>query len=212
MSELAERDRLRKQGWASPGGLHDTVVGLLKIVLPALIGLLMAYLATAPLTRTQDISFILDKNKVDVARERMRVQSAEYRGRDDRGRPFRIAAQSAIQASSRDPVVEIRGMEAQILVDEGPAALHANRGRYNLENERVAVVGPIVFTAPDAYRLETKDVTVDLNRRLLHGEAGVAGTMPLGRFSADRLTADLSDRRVLLDGRARLHIVQGGIR
>jgi lipopolysaccharide export system protein LptC len=36
--------------------------------------------------------------------------------------------------------------------------------------------------------------------------------MPLGRFSADRMTADLPLREVTLSGRARLHIVQGGLR
>src|SRR5262245_10429287 len=59
MSELAVRDRYRRQGWAAPGGLHDRLIRVLKLALPALIGLLMAYLATAPLTRRQEISFIL---------------------------------------------------------------------------------------------------------------------------------------------------------
>jgi lipopolysaccharide export system protein LptC len=36
--------------------------------------------------------------------------------------------------------------------------------------------------------------------------------MPLGRFSADKLEADLQSRNVKLTGRARLHIVQGGLR
>jgi lipopolysaccharide export system protein LptC len=36
--------------------------------------------------------------------------------------------------------------------------------------------------------------------------------MPLGSFSANRIEADLGARTVLLDGRARLHIVQGRAR
>jgi lipopolysaccharide export system protein LptC len=36
--------------------------------------------------------------------------------------------------------------------------------------------------------------------------------MPLGHFTADRMTADLERHIVRLDGRARLHIVQGGVR
>jgi lipopolysaccharide export system protein LptC len=212
MSELAIRERLRKQSWAAPGGAHDMVVKLMKIGLPMLIGVLMAYLAMAPLARTQDISFILDKNKVEVAQERMRIQTAQYRGADNRGRPFVIAARSAVQASSHDPIVDIRGMTAQIQLDEGPAALRADRSRYNMESERVAVVGPIVVTGPDDYRLETRNVVVDLNSRKLAGASGVEGRLPLGNFSSSRLEADLDQRTVALSGRARLHIVQGGLR
>jgi len=212
MSEVAVRDRLRKQSWAAPGGIHDLVVGGLKIALPALIGLLMAYLAVAPLARTQEISFILDKNKVEVAKERMRVQAAEYRGFDDKGRPFRLGARSAVQPTSSDPLVDIRGMNAEILLDDGPASLVANQSQYNIETEKVAVFGPILFTGPDDYRLETHDVTADLSQRTLESRGRVAGTMRLGQFTADRLDADLGQRSVQLTGNARLHIVQGGIK
>lgn len=212
MSELADRERVRKQHWAAPGGTHDNVVRLMKLGLPVLIGVLMAYLALAPLSQSQDISFILDKNKVAVAKERMRVSSALYRGQDDKGREFTIAAQSAVQATSRDPIVDVLGMRARIALENGPAALRADKGRYNLETETVNVTGPLLFTAADGYRLQTRDVSVDLNSRTLKGDGRVEGVMPLGHFSANRMTADLAGRTVTLTGNARLHIVQGGIR
>jgi lipopolysaccharide export system protein LptC len=212
MSELADRERVRKQHWAAPGGSHDHVVRMLKLALPVLIGVLMAYLALAPLSKNQDISFILDKNKVAVAKERMRVSSALYRGQDNKGREFTIAARSAVQATSRDPIVDVLGMSARIALENGPATLRAEKGRYNLETETVNVVGPLQFTAADGYRLRTSDVSVDLNSRVLKGDGRVEGVMPLGHFSADRMTADLADRTVTLNGKARLHIVQGGLR
>lgn len=212
MSEIAAQERFRKQSWAAPGGFHDLLVRVLKIALPAMIGLLMAYLAMAPLTRTQEISFILDKNKVAVAKERMRVETAQYRGRDMRGRAFTIGAKSAVQLTSDNPIVDIRGMAANIQLDQGPATLHAATGRYNLETQDVGVIGPVFFTGPDNYQLNTRDVTVDLNQQTMRSEGRVDGTMRLGNFTADRLNADLRDRRVILTGRARLHIVQGGIR
>ena len=60
MSEAAVRERVKKQGWAAPGGAHDVIVRLMKIGLPALIGVLTAYLAMAPLQKGPEISFILD--------------------------------------------------------------------------------------------------------------------------------------------------------
>lgn len=212
MSEAATRERMVKRRWAVPGSAHDRFVGLLKIALPALIGVLIAYLALAPLNRGEEFSFLLDKKEVAVAEERMRVLSAQYRGQDSKGRPFVIGADSAIQATSADPVVDIEGMAARMLLENGPATLSAPTARYNLEEETVAVSGPVIFNAADGYRLETRDVRVDLNDRTMTGDAGVSGQMPLGSFSADRISADLSSRTVTLTGRARLHIKQGGSR
>lgn len=210
MSELALRERRRKQSWARPGGFHDRLIGILKFALPIAIGAFLAYLALVPLRQGDEISFILDKNKVDVASERMRVEAARYRGEDDKGRPFIIDARSAVQATSREPVVEVGDMAARIQLSEGPATLKAGKGRYNMLEERVAVVGPVVFEAAGGYRLETSDVDVDLNQQRMTSSGRVEGSIPLGRFSADRMTADLDGREVTLEGRTRLRIVQKG--
>ena len=212
MSELADRERVIRRGWAVPGGFHDRFIRLLKIALPAAIGVVLAFLAFAPLEEKQEVSFLLDKTKVEQTEERMRVESAQYRGIDGRGRPFLLNAGSALQQSSADPVVDIRDMSAQILLDDGPARLRALRARYNMETDRVDVVGPVLFAAADGYRMQTRDVTVDLRARTLASRGPVQGQMPLGSFTAGRLQASLPERRVVLSGRARLHIVQGGVR
>jgi lipopolysaccharide export system protein LptC len=166
----------------------------------------------SPLSREKEISFLLDKSKVDVARERLKVQSAQYRGVDNEGRPFTIEAKQAVQATSTEPVVDITGMAARIQLADGPASLRADRARYNMETQKVDVMGPILFDAADGYRLETRDVSVNLNNRTLASGGRVEGKMPLGRFSAGAMSVDLPSRKVVLSGRARLHIVQGGLR
>ena len=65
----------------------------------------------------------------------MRVQSAQYRGQDNRGRPFVLNARQALQQSSRVPIVDIAGMSAdseilwQIGIDVVPSARGAGLGR-----------------------------------------------------------------------------------
>jgi lipopolysaccharide export system protein LptC len=212
LSELAERDRIVKRSWAAPGGLHDHLIRVMKLLLPALVGMLLAYLLLSPLSKKAEISFLLDKNKVDVAGERLKVQAAQYRGMDNEGRPFVIDTASAVQATSSEPVVDIRGMAARIMLAEGQATLRADRGRYDMQAQTVDVAGPILFTAADGYRLETSDVAVDLNNQSMASRKGVAGRMPLGRFTAGAMQVDLPGRKVTLTGRARLHIEQGGLR
>ena len=201
-----------KRSWARPGGPHDYLVRILKIVLPVAVGLLLAYVFLSPLSKTKEVSFLLDKNKVDVANERMKVQAAQYRGLDDKGRPFTVTAQRALQPSSTDPVVQISGMSAEIALADGPGRVTAERGRYNLDTQKVDVLGPIDVTAGQGYRLQTRDVTMDFNTKKVSGQNGVEGQMPLGSFTAGQLDADLQERSVRLSGRARLHIVQGALR
>jgi lipopolysaccharide export system protein LptC len=173
---------------------------------------LLAYLFLSPLQKKQEISFLLDKNKVETAKERLRLQQAQYRGQDNQGRPFSIDAAQAVQASSSDPVVEIGGMAARIALAEGLATIEAERGRYNMTAQKVDIPGSILVKAPDGYQLDTRGVSVDFNTRIVRSAGRVEGRMKLGSFSADRMVADIGKREVQLNGRARLHIVQGGLR
>ncbi|MGQ0559260.1 MAG: LPS export ABC transporter periplasmic protein LptC [Sphingosinicella sp.] len=212
MSELADQERLARRAWAAPGSAHDRTIHLMKIALPGAIAVIILFLAFSPLGQSQDPSFLLDKSKVEQAEERMRVEMAQYRGQDNRGRPFLLTARSALQQSSAVPVVDIRGMSAQIQLDDGPARVVADRGRYDMSTDQVDIVGPVRVAAADGYRLDTSDVSVDLRSQRLASRGPVAGAMPLGRFAAGRMQASLPDRKVVLDGRARLHIVQTGRR
>lgn len=212
MSEIAIRMRGERQRWAAPGSSHDRIIGLSRLILPMGIGILAAFLVMAPLTMGGDVSFVLDKNKVAVAKERLRISEALYRGADSEGQPFALRAGSAVQASSADPVVRITDMDAEIRLKDGPATLSAERGRYDMEAERVAVDGPIQFRSADGYAIDTSDATVDLRSRTMWSAGNVTGRMPIGTFRADRLRADLEARTVTLEGNARLRIVQNGAR
>ncbi len=212
MLDPARSARSALQQWAAPGGRHDRIIARARIALPAIIGVLSAGLVFVPLASRSEVSFVLAKDNVQIARERMRVTAATYRGEDGKGQPFQLTAGSAVQATSRDPVVKLNDLTANILLKDGPASLHADTGRYDMDREIVSVVGPVVFVSSGGYRLQTRDVAIGLKTRKLASGGPVDGQMPLGSFSADRIQADLGARSVTLEGRARLHIVQGGAR
>lgn len=207
MSEIALQERSRRKHWARPGGSHDHIVRTLLMILPAGIGVLGAFLVMAPLFMGGDVSFVLDKNKVDVASERLRIQSARYRGADAKGQPFVLTAGSAVQKSSAEPIVQLNNLAAGIRLSDGPAEVRAERGRYDMETERVAIDGPITFRSSDGYQLDTRDSTMDLKTRKLTGTGQIDGRTPLGTFSGNRMTADLDKRTVRIEGNARLRIV-----
>ncbi|MBX9813420.1 MAG: LPS export ABC transporter periplasmic protein LptC [Proteobacteria bacterium SG_bin5] len=210
MSDLARRTRSARRRWARPGSGHDRVVGVSRTVLPVLIGVLFAFLVFMPLRGGGDVSFLLDRNKVQVARERLRLQTAVYRGADARGRPFMLSADQAVQKSSAEPVVQLTGLSGEIALPDGPATLAATRGRYDMRRDEVGLVGDVRLHTTNGYSVTTSDATVELKGEHLHSNAPATGTLPNGgRFSADRLRADLVNDVLVLDGNARLRIVPG---
>ena len=212
MADTTVQRREAKQVWAVPGSAHDRLVRWTKIALPAAVGILIAVLALAPLGKKGDVSFILDKKKVENAHERMRVEQARYTGVDDKGQKFLIVANNAIQPSSDVPIVNINGMFAQLEQQPSPLQLGANKGRYNLDTQKILIDGPVRVTGGDGYQLATRDVTVDMKQRQMQSAGPVSGAMRLGQFQAAQMKADLNTRTVVLDGGARLKIVQGAVR
>lgn len=201
-----------KPRWAEPGSGHDRIVRWTKIALPSAVGILIAILALAPLERKGDVSFILDKKKVQTAPERMRVEAAHYTGTDNKGQQFQMVANRAIQRSSDTPLVDIQGMSAKLDQSQGPITLVADKGRYNLDTQRLAIDGPVDVNGTDGFRLNTSNVLVDLNDRKLASQGPADGAVRLGQFRANHISADLDDHKVVLEGGARLKIVQGAVR
>jgi lipopolysaccharide export system protein LptC len=200
MSDAANLQRERAQHWAEPGGRHDKLVGVLKIALPAAVGIVAAVFLTLPLTDSQEVSFILDKKDVGKAEERMKIESARYSGTDDKGQRFEIDARRAVQQTSDVPVVDISGMRARLGLAQGPATIQALQGRYNLDRQEVAVNGPVRVSGPEGEQLFTRDVLVDLKSRQVRSTGQISGRLPSGTFSANSMSADLGTRQVALNG------------
>lgn len=212
MTAQADIIRDKRRHFATPGGSHDRLVRFLARALPAGIGVIAAVMILSPLSQRGEVSFLLDRNKVAVTGERLRVDRAMYRGQDDEGRAFSLTAGKAVQASSRVPVVEMDNLIARILLKDGPAQLSAPDGRYNFDTSQILVDGPVNFTAADGYQMVTNNVRIDLRTRRVTGSGGVQGAIPAGTFSAERIRADLAERTVTLEGNARLHMIPGQLR
>ena len=138
---------------------------------------------------------------------------ARYVGTDNKGQQFVITAKRAIQRSSDVPIVDIQGMFAQLALAQGPLMIAANQGRYNLDTQKVAIDGPGAGRRPR--RLSARDP-----RRHGRSQAAPAGQRRPGRgpdaarpVPGRAASAPTSaSRTVVLDGGARLKIVQGAVR
>jgi lipopolysaccharide export system protein LptC len=212
MTEIAQQRRTQRQDYAAPGSMHDRIIAILRAILPLAIGALFAFLVLAPLVERSELSFLLDKDNVEIAPEAMRVDDAIYRGKDSRNRAFTLQAGRAVQRSTDSPVVELSDLTARLLLDSGPGELQADKGEYHIDNEEIEVVGPILFESANGYRLVTRDVDINLRDRTMRSRGRVNGRTPVGTFEADSLASDLDAKTVTLEGNAKLRIEQGRLR
>jgi lipopolysaccharide export system protein LptC len=212
MSSQATQVRDRRRHFAAPGGSHDRMVGFLGKALPMGIGLMAAVMIIVPLSPRGEISFLLDRNKVAVANERVQVADAAYRGVDGKDRPFVVTAGSAVQQTQAVPIVHLEKLTATLSMNDGPAEIKAPSGAYDYHAEKIAANGPVYFTAADGYRMETRNVAIDVKSQNAVGAGGVSGSVPTGTFQANSIVANLEDRTVKLEGNARLRMTPGKLR
>jgi lipopolysaccharide export system protein LptC len=211
MSEQADLERTQRQRWAMPGGRHDRLIRSLRVILPSIIGILLAVLVFSPFSATQELSFVLNKNEVDLSRERMRLVEALYRGEDSNGRPFSLRAGSAVQKTSATPVLDMTSLSGRILLNDGPASIVAQRGTYNLGKETMRVNGPLAVESP-GYDIVASNVELSLKDKSMQSFGPVSGRTKVGTFNAGRLSADLDTRIVRLDGGVHLRIDQNAVK
>ncbi|WP_375289261.1 LPS export ABC transporter periplasmic protein LptC [Qipengyuania sp.] len=210
-TQEAKAMRTERQHFATPGGSHDRLVRILGVALPMGVGVVAALMVVTPLSPRGEVSFLLDRTKVDIVNDRLRADSALYRGQDDQGRPFSLVAGEAVQRSSVEGIVRLKDLAARILLTDGPAQIVAQSGRYDISSDEVEIPGAVRFSAADGYTMQLDGVTVDLPEKRVIGAGGVSGTVPAGNFSANRLEVDLEARTLSLIGNARLRMEPGKI-
>ena len=198
-TQEAKERRSERQHWAVPGGAHDRLVAFLSRALPMGVGVIAALMVITPLSPRGEVSFLLDRNKVAVIDERLRVDNALYRGADNSNRPFSLTAGEAVQRSSVEGIVRMDDIVARLLLDEGPARLTAQGGQYDIDEEVVSVLGPMRLMAADGYRMVARGVSLDLAGKQLVGSGGVEGAAQrmdipfLGRIPLDLAIRQGSD-------------------
>lgn len=205
---MADSIAAQRRRAALPGSPYDRLVSVLKILLPVAALAVFAVCLIWPLTARTEFSFILSKDRVASAGERLRVARAEYRGEDQNGQAFVITAASAIQKSSDVPVVEMQDITATLDAKDGPVHAVAGKGHYDMEHERMTADGPVRITGENGQLVNTRDVSLDMATRTIAGDSGVDGKLKLGTFRANRLRGDINSRVVTLIDRVHLHIVQ----
>ncbi len=183
-----------------PNSTIDYLIKAIRIIFPVIIVALITFLILTPLTVNDEFSFVLDKENVGIAPERLKVTDALYRGHDRKGRPFSLKAGSAVQKSSDVPILDMEDFVGRIVLNSGPAILSGKRGSYNLDSEVMRVNGPLQYESLAGNEFTASNVEIQLRNQNFESFDKVKGKTEFGTFNANKLSGTLGAREIILSG------------
>lgn len=130
-----------------------------------------------------------------------RMVNPRFYGRDDQGRPFVLAAESA----TRDPenATRIILVKPQLTLGgeaERPVRVTARQGLFTEADQVVRLEGDVVMRREGEYEFRTGLAVIDGRTNLVSGRSPVEGTAPLGRISASAYAVHDRGERIVFSG------------
>lgn len=188
---------------------HSRLVGLLKLVLPAIAIVLIGLVALWPELQDTPAPTLTPELSEDTDASRM--LNPRYFGVDQKDQPFSIAAQAASQAAADADVIELAQPEAEITLDSGQAlALNAESGRYDRTANHLRLSGDVILQRDDGFEAHTSTAHVDLGTRSAWGDAPITVDGPDGSVVAEGFRIVDEGATVVFTGKSRLVIRNDG--
>jgi lipopolysaccharide export system protein LptC len=159
---------------------RSRAIRVLRIVLPSLIGVILAGLAAS----VAYTSFKSQAAPTASSNDPIRLVNPRFVGRDDHGRPFLLIAASATR-DLQDYQKVYLDKPALVLDDEGPDPLRitAAKGVYHEANAKLEVSGGVRLAGARG-AFDTAQSLFDIKTGELIGSGPIHGAGPLGEIQA----------------------------
>lgn len=193
----------RTRGTILDAERYSRFVTWMKRVLPIAAGVIvMAVVAYSLVPRPTDRGGInFEYGNIGKIDNDLAMVKPRLTGADDRGNPFVITADAAIQDGKSARRARLKNVEADMTFDNTRwLNATAERGFIDADKGKLALDGGIAAYSDSGYELHTSGVDVDLRRGFLAGNHVVKGQGPLGAFQADRFTIDHKTQLLQLSG------------
>jgi lipopolysaccharide export system protein LptC len=152
-------------------------VRVLKIALPLVMVVTLGYLGYWWLeSRSTVVNPELMQSVGESVKSEVTVNAVKYDGKDDRGRPFSITADSASHAEDDDRHISLKKPVADITLKSGSyVAVTANDGVLDRDSDIVTLTGNVTLFHDNGLSFQTNSATVDLKAKTAEGYETVEG-------------------------------------
>ncbi|MHA7872213.1 MAG: LPS export ABC transporter periplasmic protein LptC [Hyphococcus sp.] len=189
---------------------RSRLVRRLRIVLPLAGLLLIVAILLTTRSNTVDEAFLDDFKDITGAADELRMASPRFAGVDDKGRPFEITADSALQNADDRNYVELYQPRAVQGDGDATTVVTANTGLYQSEENILQLNDNVTLSheiGADQYILRSPAATVQIKDEIVTSDAGVSGeSNDGGTLRADRMKAYNADGRVIFEGNVSMRI------
>ncbi|HJR22164.1 MAG TPA: LPS export ABC transporter periplasmic protein LptC [Dongiaceae bacterium] len=184
-------------------------VRVLKIALPLVVLVSLGYVGYWWLqSRGTVVDATLIQNVPDDAgKAEVTVQDVKYDGRDDKGRPFSITADSASHVDGDDRHISLKKPLADITMSSGAyVALMANDGLLDRDSDIITLNGDVTLFHDNGLSFQTDSATINLKDKTAEGSDTVEGQNGDGELVSQGFRVLDDGDTVLFTGKAYMKI------
>lgn len=184
------------------------IVTALKRALPAAALAVLALIVLWPELSGVDDRVRFAYRKPDTAvTDSARLVAPRYAGRDERGRPYELAAETAEQPSGSQTVTLAKPVGDITLEDGAWVALQAETGWYQREQALLDLAGEVTLFHDAGYEIRTARARIDLTAGRAEGHEPVAAQGPPGTLDGTGFRLEERGAVVIFTGPARMVLV-----
>ncbi len=193
------------------GANYSRFVGLIKLILPAIAGVLMLLVIVWPQFKDEPKGFRLGASRLSLETAGgQKLVNARYTGADRRDNPFTITAKTLVQSDKDAESVALKGPTADIFLGAGSwVAVTAPIGSYRKKAQILELSGGVDLFHDDGYEFHTEVAVVDLADGVASGDRPVSGQGPFGQLQASGFRIFDGGERVQFRGKSRLLLHPG---
>lgn len=189
---------------------RSRLVRRLRLILPTLgLALVLVFFFNTRSNKPDD-AFLKDFEDISTSADELRMANPRFAGVDDKGRPFEITAESAMQTSNDRNFVELDQPRAVQGDGDAVSVVTADRGLYQSETNILDLEENVTLAheiGADTYVLRTPSATVAIKDEIVTSDSGVGGESDDGgALRADRMKAYNGEGRVVFEGNVRMRI------
>lgn len=190
---------------------YDHFVYWARIILLTVSVVMFVTLVLWPTLSTKEVSFTLSYDDVATGEDKIRMTNLRYVGSDGLDRQFEVKAASGVQDTPEAPTISLTKIEASMDLDGGVRAdLTSGTGTFIVADDILELGEEMILTTTDGYAFHAGDVRFDLKNQIAVGTGGIAGSGPLGDFSAGEFEVKVNARHSLFDKKVTMRIYPKG--
>jgi lipopolysaccharide export system protein LptC len=205
LETLPRRQRITGEQAAA----RSKLVRRLRIVLPALAIVLLAGFFLNTRTATVDEAFLEDFTDLNAKSTASRAGKPTFEGVDNKGQPYEITADEAMQAPDGQEIFDLVKPRAVSQGISKDTVVYANHGTFRADVNRLDLNDDVTLEhkiGKASYVLKTPSATVAIRDETVQSTAGVEGVSTAGTLKADRMRAFNAEGRVVFEGNVSMRI------